>query len=79
MATLVAANSFFFLYNFLNFLVRKLLNFLGGKKSKIEKKRVRVGTNILIRLLDRKQTFFKGGPKMSIQLGAAESKENSGK
>ena len=69
MATLVAANSFFFLYNFLNFLVRKLLNFLGGKKSKIEKKGP----------LDRKQTFFKSGPKMPIQLGAAELKGNSGK
>ena len=58
MATRAAANSFLF------FLVRKLLIFFKIKrikKKELKKKKVPVGTNILTRPPDRKQTFSKGG------------------
>ena len=57
MATRAAAIFFFMFF----FSVRKLLKLLQKKKK------VPVGTNILTQLLDRKQTFFKGGLILNIE------------
>ena len=46
------------------FLVRKKLQ----KNSKIKKKKVSPGTNIVTRQLDMKQTFFKGGLKYTKRM-----------